>query len=143
MTIKSPTNRQIQTILKTYKTKNEIFEALCELRPHINESTYKFLCYFLKTDHGVTQAKIIVICKKVGISLATFYKVVKREIDTLFGESIVEIRKAPKKLDHSRSKRVQASAFKILLPLKKIKYLVKKFIKAQEKRASGIQSIII
>src|SRR4051812_14521901 len=87
---KKQSNRAIQRTHATYKKKSEISEALNEIRPYINVSTYKFLSHFLHTDGtGVTQIKISEWCKKVGISLGSYHKTVKPEIENTLGQSLI------------------------------------------------------
>ena len=131
MTIKKINNRIKQKQLESYSTRNEITETLYLLRPLLSPIAYKWMSYFENTL-GSTQAKITTICEKTGVAVSTFYNTVKPELDALFQEPIIKIKKADPKLDHSRTKKVRASEFKILQPLHKIKYLIRQFKKAQE-----------
>jgi hypothetical protein len=130
MTVKSINNRQIQKALQTYETKHGIVEALFRVRDIFSDSTNKFLSYF-KNTNGVTQAKISTICEKVGISRSTYHNIVKPEIEELMGEPIIVRKKARTKLDHSRTKRVRASEYKIFIPLEKINFLADRFEKKE------------
>lgn len=138
MTTIAPKNLTIQNQLKTYESRNHIIEALFVLRPYLNVATMNFLSYFKNTD-GVTQASILKICKKIGISKTTFYNTVLPELNTFFDEPIMITVKAPPKLDRSRSKRVRASMFKILIPLNKIKYLIEKKIETDKQKLSAFR----
>jgi len=131
-------NRVIQKQIETYKSKSEISEALFLLREYLNESTHKWLSHFLHTN-GATQAKISTICDLSGVPRSTFYAIVKPEIENFFLEPLIKKLAAPKKLDHSRSKKVRASEFKILQPLKKIKYLIAKFCQAERLEIAEIR----
>ena len=133
--VKKQSNRAIQRTHATYKKKSEISEALNLVRPHINESTHKFLSHFLYTNGtGVTQIKIAEWCKKVGISLGSYNKTVKPEIETTFGQSLIIKTPAPMKYDKKRKKKVKASEFKSLLPLSVLNHEIrlKKSKDAQE-----------
>ena len=131
-------NRVIQRQIETYKTKSEISEALFLLREYLNESTHKWLSHFLYTN-GATQAKISTICERSGVPRSTFYAIVKPEIEEFFLEPLIKKIAAPKKLDHSRTKKVRASEFKILQPLNKIKYLIAKFCQAERQGIAEIR----
>lgn len=126
-------NRVIQNQIKPYKTKSEISEALFMLREYVSVSTYKWLSHFKYTDHGITQAKIVTICELSDVPESTFYKIVKPEIEKLFGEPLIKKLVAPRKMDHSRTKKVRASEFKVLQPLNKIKYLINQFVQAEKR----------
>lgn len=125
-TAKKQSNRAIQRTHSTYKKKAEISEALNLVRPYLNVTTYKFLAHFLHTDGtGVTQIKISEWCKKVGVSLGSYNKTVKPEIENTFSQSLIIKTKAPMKMDKSRKTKVQASEFKSLLPLSVIKHIIR------------------
>ena len=128
MTVKTANNRHIQNLLGFYKLKSEISEALSELKKVFSPATIDFLTQFTFTDNGVTQMKITEILERRGISASTYSKTIKPEIEALLGEPIVETRETQKN-DRSRTKKVRGSAYKILIPLRKIKYLVKKYLK--------------
>jgi hypothetical protein len=138
MTVISPNNRHIQNLLGFYKLKSEISEAISELKKVFSPATIDFLTQFTFTDNGVTQMKITEILKRRGISASTYSKTIKPEIETLLGEPIVETRETQKN-DHSRTKKVRGSAYKILIPLRKIKYLIKKYLK--QKHAQEIAEL--
>src|SRR4051812_39142112 len=109
-TVKKQSNRVIQRMHATYKKKSDISEALHLIRPYINESTYKFLSHFLHTNGtGVTQMKIAEWCKKVGVSLGSYNKTIKPEIETTFSQSLIIKTLAPMKYDAKRKKKVKSS----------------------------------
>lgn len=119
-------NRAIQREHITYKEKAEISEALSLLKPYINNSTYEYLCYFLRTEGtGATQAKVTMICKKQGVSTGAYSKTVKKEIESTFSQPLIIKTKAPMKYCNKRKKRVKASEYKSLIPLSIIKHLVR------------------
>ena len=86
-------NRQKQRELETYKTKNEMSEAIFYLNKiNFSPATREYINYILKT-RGVTQAKVIKICKEIGFSTSTYSTTIKPEIETLLGEPIIEMKK--------------------------------------------------
>lgn len=116
---KKISNRAIQNIYASYKSKSEVDKALQLLKTvSLAESTYKFLDFFShKNAKGVTQAKIETICKKAGISTSTYFKTVKPDLDSFPEPLIIQIPTQKKGKD---GKKNQGSSYKVLQPLTKI-----------------------
>lgn len=139
MTIFLLNNRQTQKLLETYKTKSEIDEALFLFKKIYSPAAYKILKFILHTN-GVTQAKYSTIAEAVGISESYLHRKIKKEINQALGEEILDI-KETQKLDHSKSKKVRGSFYKIIAPLNKIKYLIDRENKKYEAELLSVSSV--
>lgn len=126
-------NRIQQKKYDHYKNTNEIIEMLHEIKSHVPPCVYKVLSYFKTTPHGSTQASIKKICQDAKISTSTWDKTVKIFLETEFAIPILKIEEGPRKLDHSRTRKVRGCQYKYLQPFHLIKKAIeKKIIENQE-----------
>jgi hypothetical protein len=124
-------NFTYQKTLETYKSKNEIEEALFYLKKlDLSPSSIKFLEFFRPTL-GATQAKLETIWTAVGISKTTYYDTVLPDLREKAGGAIVGFLKTMKN-SQKGNKKVKGSEYKILAPLSKIKKLVADYLKKKE-----------
>jgi hypothetical protein len=126
MESKKISNRAKQSLYATYKNKTEVDKALRLLKEcvSLHHSTYKFLSYFsFRGTRGVTQAKIETICKAVGISLGTYARTVKRDLESFEVPLVIQIYSQKIGKDGRKN---QGSTYKVLQPLEIIEQLIPK-----------------
>ena len=128
-------NRTKQKKYDYYKNSNEITEIIFHIKKNLKvpPCVSAVLDFFKGTPHGSTQASIKKICQDAKISTSTWDKTVKNFLENELCIPIIKMEEGPRKLDHSRKRKVRGCQFKYLQPFHLIKKAIeKKIIEKQE-----------